>query len=200
MPRWFRRIADIPGLDYPGSKGVDRSRLPGHNARPTTETFTADGERHQALTWRTSGGTTSASPAAQLKSDDDSAAGLLRHVNEVLELPGEPSDYHFAIQHVIECLWERREPETLAELERLCWLDIRLLEAAPKAIAYKDNDGVTRFPSVFAFFRLITLYEQDGFLHDALAVAERGRRFEQTDDECKQLRERIANLESDDRI
>jgi hypothetical protein len=49
-----------------------------------------------------------------------------------------------------------------------------------------------------AFSCLMDLYEGNGFLREALAVAERAARFEQGQDECESLRERIASIESED--
>src|SRR5713101_7399102 len=190
MRRWFRSLADIPRVGYERNPSVDRTQLPGHDAVPKKEVFTTEGKRHEALVWSIPGGTSSASPAHQFTPQDTSTAGLLRYVGEVLELPGEASDYHFAIQRVIEDLWKRRreEPHVLPELERLCWLDVRLVEAVPEAISYEQSDGSRHFVRVLAFSRLVYLYEREGFLHEALDVAERANRFEQGDSDAEQLR------------
>lgn len=197
MPHWFRRFADIPGLTYAPTKPVARTTIPGHDATPTIESYTADGKRHTSLTWQLPNGTTSASPASQHKPADDSTAALLRNIDETLELPGEPSDYHFALQHVIGTLWDRHEPHTLADIERLCWANINLIEAAPKAVQFEDAEGKRSFVGVRAFFILMRIYEREGFLTEAIKVAELARRFGQGDDDLKELRERLATLESD---
>lgn len=204
MPRWFRRFGDIPGVAYNADPRVDRSKLSRHDDVPKRQTYTSEGKQHESLSWPVRGGTTSASPAQDHAPKDDSTASLLRYVSEVLELPGQASDYHFAVQRVIEDLWKRRreERDVLPELERLCWLDIRLIETAPEAISSElssaDADGRPIFVRVLAFSHLVYLYEREGLLHEALDVAERAKRFEQGEDDCTRLQERIAQLRSYD--
>src|SRR6266446_322785 len=99
MKRWFRRLADIPGVGYEGSTRVDRAKLPGHDAVPEQHDLLIDGKHHEFLSWPTisGNGTTDASPVqrAQRAGQGTSTVELLQHLNEVLELPGEPDDYHF---------------------------------------------------------------------------------------------------------
>ena len=60
-----------------------------------------------------------------------------------------------------DALWRRRrnEPDLLGEVERLCWLDIGLVQARPDAASdvIDGNDGSTRSP---ASRLLIQLYEE----------------------------------------
>lgn len=196
---WFRRFADIPGVGYSGSAGVDRLRLKGHDAVPEIYTHREDGPGPaQTLMW----GDTSASPAHERAYSDMegmTTAKLLRHLGEALELPGEPTDYHFAIQGAATTLWSRRrvEPDVLDEVERLCRLDIRLVQARPNAIT--DEYGAEHgFYSVTSFKTLITLYEREGAIREALEVASVAERFDQLADKAAELRDRLALLEAED--
>jgi hypothetical protein len=88
--KWYARMADIPGIQFAGSPGVDRSSLGEARVRPRTESG--------FMLWPSPQGGTSASPAHQRAFADMTRMGqgdLVRWVWEGLELPGEPSDYHF---------------------------------------------------------------------------------------------------------
>lgn len=203
MIEWFRRLADVPGVGYETKSGVDRSKLAGHNAVPQVQIYTFEGKRRESLWWPTKGGG-SASPAHELAffqsaSRDESTKAVLRRMHRALELPGEASDYHFAIQGCLEELWRRRrqQPDLLPEIEDLCWLDIRLIEARPR-IALLDPNGETTSLRVPAFEHLIGLYEREGFLREALDVAERAARFGQGESHLQDLRQRTARLEAED--
>jgi hypothetical protein len=120
---------------------------------------------------------------------------------EALELPGETTDYHFIIQGCVEELWKRhrrhQDPSLLEHIEHLCWLDIRLVEAQPDAIAF-DHNGAQRYFRVLAFEHLICLYEREGFLHDAFEVAQRAAKFSPEATYSEQLRQRLNRLEAED--
>ena len=195
MPNWFRRLADIPGVGYPGSEGVVRTKLKWHNAVPEVHISDFDGRRHESLMWPSG-----ASPAHELgfRSDDDLTSAALKRVAEALELPGEPSDYHFAIQSCLEYLLahRREEPWQLQEVERLAWLDIRLVEACPESVR-SGEDPKDGFFNVLAFSRLVDLYTCEGFIREALDVAERGVRFQQRGFDVEDLRGRLARIESE---
>lgn len=202
MVEWFRRLADVPGVGYEGSPGIDRSRLAGHDAVPKVHVYTFDGKRQESLWWPAKGGGTSASPVHQLAfqtQTEESAQAILRRIHRALELPGEAKDYHFAIQGCIEALWARRraEPDLLPEIERLCRLNIRLLESRPQIAVFEQN-GERTYLRALAFEHLISLYEREGFLHEALDVAERAARLGQGEARLQDLRERIARLEAED--
>jgi len=142
---WFRRFGDIPGVTYEPPSGVDRRRLSGHDAVPETQVFDFEGKRRETLRWPAGGGGGSASPAhgrAFGDSRDASTADLLKNVYQGLELPGEPSDYHFLIQGCADELWGRRrqEPKVLGEVEKLCWLDVQLIQARPDAVSDKFGE------------------------------------------------------------
>jgi hypothetical protein len=178
---WFRRLGDIPGIEW-SSPGVDRIRLPRHDARPELRGYEFEGRRQESLWWE---GGTSASPAqawaqqawAQID-DEQSSEQILNRLYEALELPGEPSDYHFAIQGVAAMLWRRRrqDPSLLMRVEELSWLDIRLVEACPAAITF-ENQGSESYFGVAAFQTLLSLYEREGYIDDAIAVLKRSEHF-----------------------
>jgi hypothetical protein len=205
MPKWFRRLAEIPGVQYNTPQGINRLHLPDHNLVPELHSYDFDGRRHESLYWQTREGSTSASPAHswQTKSrpGESSAQTALRQLYETLELPGEPSDYHFAIQNCNETLWKyrREEPWVVEHIEWFCWLDIQLLEACPEAITF-DREGEIQYANVLAFYRLISLYEKEGYLTEALEVARRAVRFNQSQPDFESLQERIAQLEAENGI
>lgn len=197
MPEWFRRFGDIPGVEYTTPAEIDRTRLPGYNdvrriheARPRLRL-------EEWLEWPADDGRSagSASPAhshAFTRSPDpreDPAAAVLRNVAEGLELPGMPSDYHFLIQHCVDEFWPRRrkEPDLVTDIERLCWLDIALVQARPDAVSIVRS-GETRFYAIKAFSVLIELYEGRGDKAKALEVAEVATRFNQCEDDRERLR------------
>ncbi len=127
-------------------------------------------------------------------------AELLEHCYEALELPGVPSDYHFIIQGCAGALWSRRrrEPQALEDVERLCWLDIQLIEARPETIVYQHEDDPS-FYRVLTFAILIDLYEREGCLREALEVAETAARHGQGPEARDRLAQRIAVVENEDR-
>jgi hypothetical protein len=201
MPEWYRRLADVPGVAYTGSPRGVSSSLPGHDACPRVERLGLPGQEWESLAWPVGSDGSTRSPAARWSAQgnpDAPTPELLTRIEEVLELPGEPLDYHFALQGCIERLWLRRrtEPAVLDHLERLAWLDIALLEAQPAFMETKQNDR--GYILVFAFQRLFRLYEPEGYLHEAREVAERAARFNQAPAAIDELRARIARLEFED--
>jgi hypothetical protein len=119
-------------------------------------------------------------------------------LREALELPGEPSDYHFALMGVYQALWQRRRnaPELLTEIETLCLLDIHLVEAQPSIVVNVYGNG-PRFLQVPAFSQLIQLYEREGFLHAAIDIASRAQPFEQQNVRLAELQERLVRLKDE---
>jgi hypothetical protein len=202
MERWFRRLAEVPGVGYQGSPGVDRTRLPGHDTVPKIDHYNFGGERHVSVMWPMKDGSTSASPAQSWQTEpregETKAQTALRRMREALELPGKLSDYHFAIQNCHDALRAaaREEPWVFEEVERLCWLDIRLIEAYPETITNEYGGGSTYF-SVSAFHRLVGMYEKEGFLREALDVARIGQKFGQCPGKVEELEGRIARIEAE---
>ncbi|MGC2236548.1 MAG: hypothetical protein WA584_10325 [Pyrinomonadaceae bacterium] len=201
--KWFPRFAEIPGIQYEPPKGLDFSYLPGRGKVPEISYYNFDGKRRKSVMWKSGNGTTSASPAHEWETvprpDETEAATLLRQLYETLELPGNLSDYHFALQNTHEGLnkYIGKESWVLAEIEKLCWLNIRLLEKYPETISYENDNGV-HYAGVLAFNRLISLYENEGYLRDALEVAKIAARFDYGNDAIDELEERIRLLESED--
>lgn len=174
---WYPRFAAIPGVAYATPVGLTPSTLPGYGQKPKIHRF--DG-MDPSLQW----GNTSASPARQHETGTDARTlpteRLLSHLAEVLELPGEPSDYHFAIQGVAGLLRRRTAgtPALYSELERLCWLDIQLIQAAPASVAI-DSFTETQYVHIMTIEWLLQLYLNEGQLTDAVRVAGIAEHFEQ---------------------
>jgi hypothetical protein len=203
MTEWFRRLADVPDVGYTADPRVKRGRLPGHDTVPTISLHTFEGEPREYLSWPMPNGSTIQSPAGSysathLQDSAKSAEMLLQRLHETLELPGTVSDYHFAIQRCVEELWRhrQREPTVLQEVERLCWLDIRLIEARPETIVSPKKGDPTYF-QILAFGHLVDLYSGEGFLREALEVAERGIRLHQKTP-MAELRERLARMDTEE--
>lgn len=149
-------------------------------------------------------GSTSATPAQQYRDGDFGDAktvdDVLHQLGEALELPGNPSDYHFLIAAAQERLWKFRfrEPGALAEIERLCLLDIELVRVQPGIIApYRDGEPALHMA---VFESLYRLYSKEGFLGELrdiqqMAVEEFNQRSGPRLDE---VRERLAVLEAED--
>jgi hypothetical protein len=171
---WYARMADIPGIQFAGSPGIDRAVLAEADVRPRTE--------FDFLSWPTREGSTSASPAHRRAFVDTTSMGrddLVRWVWEGVELPGQPSDYHFLLQNAVEQLWAHRrtDPEGLRFVEVFGAVDLALIEAAPHAVALPNADGTTGFVHIVTVDRLLTLLEREGALRDALALSRRAQRF-----------------------
>ena len=199
---WFRRLAEVPGVPYAGSPHVDPARLPGRDLRPVVETYELDdGDTYSNVRWSEPGGEASLSPASRHAHKEEasglSSGALLRRLEEALELPGEPRDYHFAMVTYCEEAYKRRRdnPDVLEEVERFCIADIGLVEAHPEA-AQNAADEFYRIPS---YGRLVILYEREGFLREALDVAERGLTHGQDlGPKVEELRARVSDLEAED--
>ncbi len=198
---WFRRLADVPGVPYEGSLSIDRSKLDGYDSEPTVSEFEFGGEVHRSLHWATPEGSTSASPVhrrAFAAKDAASPGAELRRLEETLELPGTLSDYHFAIQGTCQAVFDqrRRDFALLEEVERLCWLDVALIEAHPGVAEYEPG----KFFRVVGYELLMRLYEGEGYFAEALEVAERSTRLGQEYSlaRAERLRTRLAELVSDD--
>src|SRR5215211_733172 len=197
---WFRSLADVPRIPYDGSSSIDRSSLDGYNLKPTVSEFEYEGKVHRSLHWPAPDGSTSASPAHERAFADRDAAPReeLRRLEETLELPGELSDYHFAIQGTCQTVFNQRRTDfgLLEEVERLCWLDAALVEAYPSIAEYEPG----KFFRVVGYELLMRLYEGEGYFAEALEVAERSVRLGQEHllDRAEGLRARLAELEAED--
>lgn len=198
---WFRRFADVPGVSYEGSPSVDRTTLDGHDSEPTLHEFEFDGKVHRSLHWPTPEGSTSASPVHQrafASRDNSTPFAELQELEKTLELPGELSDYHFAIQGTCRTVFDSRRQDfkLLEEVERLCWLDVALIEAHPSVAEYEPG----KFYSVVGYDLLMRLYETEGYFAEAIEVAERSGRLgqEYSLERAEKLRTQLAEIESED--
>lgn len=208
---WYRKLADIPGVNYPSCPKVNRSRLPWHNLKPIIHSYEFQGEIHEHLTWPYRDGESNESPASKHRpniTEYQPPQVLLQYLYEALELPGKGVDYYVAIERCIQWLWQyrREHPEALDEIEKLCWLGIRLVEAPPNI----TWDGIFYWPCNVTFKYLIDLYSSNGYLVEALDVAQRferhlskanslipDSRFRHTDAYTNKVRERLVNIEAD---
>lgn len=199
MPLWYRRLADIPGVGYAGSPGINRNRLSEHDAIPDVHRYTFEGAPSESLSWKIHNGETSASPAnrhqASLRRGETPLQMKLRHMREAIELPGTIADYHFIIQQAIDELWHnrRQEPWILEEFEQLCWLDIRLVTRSLKEFQREDGSLLV----IYAIRYLQTLFEQEGYIREALDLAEFAITLGADVDIARQLRERVALLDEE---
>jgi len=135
-----------------------------------------------------------------METSESSSDELLDNLWKTLETPGEAADYHFAIQTTAGYLYGRRldEPGILSWSEWLSWLDVRLIQAVPSAVWTEDADGSGTYYQVAAFHTLLDLYQREGFLGEALQVAEIARSFGQNADLRPQIEERIELLRAED--
>ncbi len=197
-PDWFERLGDVPGVDYAPLVQVDRRRLPGVNDRPQVHGRGAD----RYLAWPFRDGTTSQSPASEhagrQERGNESVDDVLRHLAEVLELPGAPGDYHFAIQHALEALWNGRRghPEVFEILEQLAWLNIRLARARPDAVSH-EREGDVEFYWMRAFPLLATLSEREGAWREALDVMNQWAELGPVPPKRDELAAKVAALDAE---
>ncbi|WP_204046934.1 hypothetical protein [Microbispora siamensis] len=174
MKRWYARMADVPGIGFTGSPGVNRDHLPETRIRPR--------EEYGSLWWPTASGTTSASPAHNRAFGDMRTLDtdtLIRWVWEGLELPGSASDYHFLLQNAVGQFWARRRtaPAGLHFVEVFAQLDLLLIEAVPQVVLINDKNPSLGFVRISSVATWINLLHAEGALRDALSVSRRMQRF-----------------------
>lgn len=197
---WFPRFAEIPDIKYEPPADLDFSYLPGRGKVPEISYYDFDGKKHKSIMWKYGDVSSGASPSHDWKTaprpGESEATTLLRQLYETLELPGKLTDYHFALQRTHDELnkFIGKESWIPAEIEKLCWLNIRLLEKHPETVSYENDDGI-HYARVTAFNRLISLYENEGYLRDALEVAKIATCFDFGNDVVEELEKRIKLLE-----
>lgn len=217
---WFRRLGDIPGLEYSPPLAVDRTRLPRHDSEPEIRRVELDDQVREYLSWGTKpidgepGGepawTSLTSPAIEHLKEalGDAWPGgdlcptetVLKRLYEALELPGTVEDYHGALTQVRYVLQMRKlaEPAVLDALESLAWLDVRLVLGHPAAFTYEDPEpGHAGFLGIAGFNDLIRLYRGEGFLREALQVAELLQQFPVDDSWLSDLQGRLEIIRSE---
>lgn len=200
---WAQRLAELPGVGYEPPENIARPALKAGAAPPEVHRHTFDGKEHVSLWWKTPQGGTSASPAARWFSQRELGEAetdkILSYLYQGLECPGTPSDYHFAIQNAHEALWRRRKenPGAVQAVERLCLLDLSLVEAYPDMLRLEYDEDV-RYATILAFERLIKLYERAGDIEAALEVARRAQRFGQDRDAVERLEAKINALRAEE--
>lgn len=203
---WFARMGDVPGLTYDPPTPVDRSKLRGLNAQPTVNRFSFDGTVRESLGWDPAdwgeNGGAMASPCRRHLGDEYESIPtslLLTRLWESLELPGEPSDFHFSIQGVAGTLWRRKDERAsvIGWVEWLHLLDIRLVVALPSTVSYDDGYR-SGYYGVTAFHELISLYLAEGYLDLATGIATTASEFEMQGQALEELRQRKAALMEED--
>lgn len=194
MVKWFRRVADIPGVSYTPNYHIDRINLVGNDFVPEVSAIEFAGKQKEILSWPSENGHgTITSPAGNRRAlivGDVPASDILRNLYECMELPGEPADYHFMLQGCAEVLLKcgRAENILTSDMEWLCKLDISLVQAFPDAVI-PIWDPEQRPTSILCFEILIHLYERQGRVREALEIAEIASTF----DECKDTLLRLRN-------
>lgn len=200
---WTPRLAELPGVGYVPPENIDRPSLKAGAATPEIHRHDFDGKEHVSLWWTTPEGGTSASPASRWFSQHEPMEAktdeILDYLYRGLECPGTPSDYHFAIQNTHEALWKHRreDPAAVQAVERLCLLDLALVEAYPDMLRL-EYDGEVRYAAILAFERLIKLYERAGDIEAALDVARRAQRFGQDRGALERLEAKINALRAEE--
>lgn len=180
---WYERIGNIPHFDHRSPFHIDRESLEDHDLQPVPETLNY--QLGQVM-WARPGSEPRLAPVTAfyrtLYADERPYEPVVRRLFEVLELPGEPIEYHRAIGEVLTRLDESNESVycEYADLltEFLCWLDIRLLLACKEEMTFDDRSEPTT-PVTAAFSILIVRYLDEGWLAGAIEVAEAAERFGQ---------------------
>jgi hypothetical protein len=118
-------------------------------------------------------------------------------VLSALELPGQVSDYHFAMQGVAEFLYKRRrsEPGHLPFVEWLYSFDALLVEA--HEADFRLTPEKSEYVNVLAFDFLVDINRREGRLNDALALARRFARFRAARDTVSELEARVAQMSAE---
>src|SRR5437868_4854033 len=107
MEKWFRSFSEVPGIKYRGESSIYRPPLPEHMTVPASGFYELTDMQSSYSSWPkiNGSGNTSASPAQQwiiqphpAREGETTAQARLRQLYESLELPGNVSDYHLAIQ------------------------------------------------------------------------------------------------------
>jgi hypothetical protein len=126
---------------------------------------------------------------------------LVQWVWEGLEVPGQPSDYHFLLQGAVTRLWAARAsyPVGLQHVEIFAYADLALIEADPQ-IALVDSARPSQgFLRINSLTILLTLLEQEGAVREALALSRRARRFGGEDFVRDDLEAKVAALDGERR-
>ncbi len=190
---WAPSLADLPGVEYVPPEGTRQPRIAAGYATPRVSHHEYDGSSHVWLSWEARDGPTSASPAQRYFSEQTAAEGstseVILRLHQGLALPGTPTDYHFAIQNVIDALWKRRrtDPEAVVPIEGLCLLDIAIVEAH----RFKENMPLA---ANLAVRTLIRMYEGAADFDAALEVARRSLPYWIDNGDIERLEEKRERL------
>lgn len=169
--RWYPRLADLPGMTFGGSPGIDRAKLRGSDARPRRREY----DFGVVLEWPERNGESN-SPASAHRQDEWaglSTKRLAKNVWESLELPGTLGDWHFTLQDAVSELWRRRhtEPAALRLCEQFARIDLEMARARPEAFALEPGRSDQGYVAVRAFDLLVRMYRAMDDLPRAIHIA-----------------------------
>lgn len=191
-PRWIRSIADLVGVVL--DDGVSWPVASAAKFHPPTSN---DFDGRTYLSWG-EGQSPVKQHTATMAEFEGSVSELAEQLRKGLCRPGEPSDYHFAIQDAASRAFAYRgeDPCALQWVEWFCWLNIRFIEAVPSAVRFDSKAGHS-YVRVLAFGTLVGMYEDEGMLEEANLVADRAAQFNNLVG-GEGIKERIATLASED--
>lgn len=168
--RWYPRLADMPGVAFTGSPGVQRSKLRGSTTRARKADW-GDG-----LDWPERNGEWG-SPAQAHRQDfaELSTDRLVRNVWECLELPGTLGDWHFTLQDAAGELFRRRhsEPAALRHCEQFALIDLQLTQARPQAFLIDAAKSDSGYVGVTSLNVLMRVYRAMDDLPSAVEISRR---------------------------
>jgi hypothetical protein len=182
--RWAPRLADVPGVTFTGSPGVDRTKLKNHALRPNIGEY--------GLSWGDEDGDdwSSESPAASHRGERDlKVPALIKRTWESLELPGTAEDWHFALLEAVGQLspGRRSDPAYLTVCEQFCRIDIDLVRARPEPFM-RGETAADGFLSMATFRTLVKILRAVDDLEEALVYAKLGVEFGQgTEEDVEQI-------------
>jgi hypothetical protein len=148
----------------------------------------------------------SGSPASQVRRDLEERRGqscsqLLRLCIETLELPGEPDDYHWALQTTAGQIADSDEAIDDSQWDQWAewlWLvNIRLAEVCPDAVTIPRAEGQTARIPVLGIASLTSRYLGEGWLQGALDLQNRAVAMGAIEDTDK-MTERMEALQAED--
>jgi hypothetical protein len=207
VPTWYRRLGDVPGMNFAGSPNVDRRQLRWAEMVPVIREPLRDYPNQRPedrLSWDYAGEwSTSDSPADRhwrAGPDDphrETPELLEQRLYEALELPGTVNDYHFIVMAAATSTESlaRDDPILLTKVEEFCVLDLRITSGHPDVFIWTDQNGDPKPLVVPACDILARLYRHEGAVREWLEVEEQAARLSQGDPDS--VRSLISELETD---
>lgn len=196
--KWYPNLTSLIGSHYIPFVNVDTSSLRRKPLKPEITKYDLDNNTRISLMWPgLDGGETSASPAHQHGSRqiDPNPQIVIKVMTEALELPGFANDYHIVLGEAHECLYKQRKshPEVYELIERICLLDIVLVEQFSEEIFESYVSDQEKFYWIPAFKRLSTMYQREGRFTEALMISKRASAFNLSTDEELTILQALVN-------